>query len=197
MEVKAPDLLAIRLRGIRPGPIESSDTRTAVLSRLAAEWESYSGTADQRTYPGKLWRAENLVWQPPFLRFDLERHGATVNGSTRAAVHTWEVNVEEKNAAIVREGVRQLSEQQLRLDVRPLAQEVVAALSSGLDHLALRWSADRCSARFLVAEVIPTGFKETTAGRRKRLRAALTKSLEKTGWRMERRGSVTAFRRVG
>ncbi len=37
---------------------------------------------------------EDLRWSLPYYTFSLERHGATVNGSSRAEVHHWSVNVE-------------------------------------------------------------------------------------------------------
>jgi hypothetical protein len=56
-----------------------------------------------------LYRAEDVAWTPPFLTFTLERHGGTVNGSSRAELHHWEVNIETGVATIVKVGRRQLT----------------------------------------------------------------------------------------
>lgn len=55
-----------------------------------------------------LGRMEQVRWEPPVLSFIVERHGETVNGSTRAELQHWEVAVENRTARIVKTGQRQL-----------------------------------------------------------------------------------------
>ena len=90
-----------------PGPIESA---SEVESLLAEEWNSLlCNSDDHKTFSEKLYgRMEKVKWDPSFLRFVLERHGGTVNGSTRADLHYWVVNVDERTRGIVRTGRRQI-----------------------------------------------------------------------------------------
>jgi hypothetical protein len=64
------------------------------------------------------------------LRFELERHGGTVNGSTRAEVHHWVVNLAEMSAHVEKSGHRQLRPTQTRLNVKPLVAELDEAQSA-------------------------------------------------------------------
>ena len=65
------------------------------------------------------------------LRSELERHGGTVLGSTRAEVQHWEVDPRAATARVVRSTHRQLHPMAARLDVRQLAAEVAALILSG------------------------------------------------------------------
>ena len=43
-------------------------------------------------------RTEGLSWNPPFLTFDIERHGGVDMGGKDAVIYSYEVNVEEGTA---------------------------------------------------------------------------------------------------
>lgn len=185
------DLAAV-LRGLNPSSLDDAETRDVVIQRLTRAWDALGGPEEHKTYAYKLRRAENVVWSPPLLHFDLERHGATVFGSTRAAVHEWVVNAEAGTARIASERVRQLYRTAPRLNVKPLATDVVTALVQRSDHPALSWSTVRTSARLRVRELIPNdGYKQTIEGRRKRFRRELAICLANTGWSIEMRGTAT------
>ena len=66
---------------------------------------------------------EKVVWQPPNLNFVIERHGATVLGSSRAKRHKWEVNINNRTAICSEAGYRQLEPRQRGVNVRPMAKE--------------------------------------------------------------------------
>ena len=76
----------------------------------------------------KLGRMEDISWNPPVLSFTIERHGGTVMGSTRAELQNWNVNVETRSATCGVGGHRQLEPMQARLNVKPMAEEIVASI---------------------------------------------------------------------
>ena len=48
-------------------------------------------------WASKLGRMEKVEWQPPYLTFSIERHGATVKGSTRAELQNWQVDTSHRS----------------------------------------------------------------------------------------------------
>lgn len=70
------------------------DSREVELA-LASCWDNLNGSAEGGMHGYKLKnRMERTVWNPPVLEFDLERHGATVNGSVYGHVQHWSVNLQ-------------------------------------------------------------------------------------------------------
>jgi len=63
--------------------------------------------------------------------FSIERHGQTVNGSSRATIYRWSVNLEKGEAYIIGEKRRQLYSMDRRLDVKPIAQSLADAIVGG------------------------------------------------------------------
>jgi hypothetical protein len=89
-------------------------------------------TDDSALEPHKLLhRTEGLAWDPPLLKFEIERHGATVGGSVYAEVHEWSINLETSQASLLESRRRQVQPKDKRLDVKPLAQEIANAILSG------------------------------------------------------------------
>jgi hypothetical protein len=176
------DILRKWLETVAKGPI-SGMQRVDLLTHLRGCWYDFAGATDASMAAHKLDRAEDLEWDPPFIRFTVERHGAVVLGSIYAELQRWTVDVRARTAEVNNDESRRSRTRPAapRLDVRPLADDLASAIRAGHDHAALRWSADRRSVRVLVALIIPSdGPKETIAGRRKRLRTALREGL--TGW---------------
>src|SRR5438445_9081548 len=79
----------------------------------------------------KLHRAEDLLWKPPFLSFTIERHGATVLGSSRAELQDWMVNLHLETARCAGGRYRQLWPTASRLYVKPIAARVLNAVQQG------------------------------------------------------------------
>lgn len=154
--------------------------RRDVLHLLMEAWPHLGAEQEQSTWGSKLGRVENLVWAPPVLSFDLERHGATVLGSTRAEVHSWEVNVADGSAAIVSVRRRQVKKQAARLDVGALVEEIEVAIDRGEDDERLSWSGDVVKVN--IGRVIPATNKQTTEGRRRRFRTAFDDRVTERGW---------------
>jgi hypothetical protein len=78
------------LRQQQPGALPSAE----LVPLPEPCWDEIQGTDVHKTYALKISGMEDAVWHPPLLRFILARHGATVNGSSRAALHRWTVNVD-------------------------------------------------------------------------------------------------------
>lgn len=93
------------LSKIKEGSL-SADQKMQIIPLLKDAWNDMSGTDTTSLHAFKLERIENVVWHPPKLTFKIERHGQTVCGSTRASLHTWEVDIEKAKAYIVGDAYR-------------------------------------------------------------------------------------------
>jgi hypothetical protein len=122
------------------------------------------------------------------LSFRIERHGATVLGSSRASIDAWTVDIDQMNTTIVKKvGRRQARRTQPRLDVTPIAVELRDAITARRQDDRLKWDGDS-KARVLIGKVIPerSAVKDTLTGRRKRLREELTRLLASAHWKLVR-----------
>jgi hypothetical protein len=165
-----------------PGPIADQVT---LLEVLQPAWRELSGSEDWAMAAHKLDRIEDPRWNPPHLTFQIERHGAVVvGGSTRAELQSWMIDVDSGHVDAEVTGHRQIRPMSKRVDVVPLAREIVTLVISGADHECLSWSKTHTKVRVKVGQVIPSvGPKQTIAGRRKRLREALRVEMDSAGWR--------------
>jgi hypothetical protein len=173
-------------QSIKDGPVEDLE----IEALLTKAWDSIDGSTETKLNPDKLCRMEHLEKRDGMLYFDIERHGGTVHGSTRARVYTWEVDVMYGSASIVRERNRQIYKADKRLDVTPIAQELTQRILEKQDHQYLRWNAEKTSCTILVGAVIPMTNKQTTSGRRARLRAAINGLLRPVGIEVSARNKV-------
>ena len=170
------------LASVRPGPIKEvgENLEKAVWSC----WGKFEGTQELDGYK-LLHRMEDVRWQPPILSFVIERHGATVLGSSYAELHQWTLNLETRQAAVSVVGKRAVSPIDSKLNVRPLAEEVAQLIVNHVDDERLKWNKDN-TVRVYIGEVIQATNKQTEAGRRKRFRKALDELLCVSGWRPKR-----------
>jgi hypothetical protein len=158
------------------------DVAPVVLAPLLARaWPALGGEGEQRTWSRKLGRLEQPTWQPPVLRFALERHGAMAMGSTRAEVHWWEVDMERGSASIADVRSRQVHRMDARLNVRALADEIADLITRHAVDPRLAWKSSS-EVRINIGVTIPATFRETTQGRRRRFAAALDERLASRGW---------------
>jgi hypothetical protein len=104
-EEEAIDRLKEHLNQFLNSPI-TKEQRDKALRLLAIAWDAFKGSGAESTDAYKLHRAESLHWQPPTVKFVLERHGGTARGSTRADLHYWEVDLDKREAGIVKIGWR-------------------------------------------------------------------------------------------
>ncbi len=174
-------------------PKLSGEVSKKVLELLSECWPVLSGSDDQSTTPDKVCRSENLKWKSPILSFQLERHGGTVKGSTRAALHHWEVNLEKGTATIAKTGSRQLQKQDLRMDTKVLARETADRILNGENHFSLKWSGDRSNVVLAIGEIIPETNAKTTSDRRKRYKQQLDSIMSECGWSRHDQGNKVGF----
>lgn len=173
--------LRTHLNGLTPGPIKHSPRLIALVQ---AAWDTLPGSSAESTTSDKLGRMEEVSWDPPTLSFTLERHGGTVNGSTRADLHYWSIDTQSGTAEITGRSYRQLAKRAAPMNVKPLAEEVLDILQRGLDHDWVDWLDDDRTRAFLhIKKVVPdAGFKKTVEGRRRRFNRYMKKRLPQVGW---------------
>jgi len=171
------------LSSLHPGPI--ADT-TQIEALLAIDWANFDGSQVTSMEGYKLRdRMENVVWMPPIISFQIERHGPTVMGSSRAKVQSWEINVEERSAKLIKEGHRQLDPVAPRLDTRAIADELTQLIINHKEDERLKWDNKTKTVRIIVGKVIPeeSTKKQTLAYRRKKLRENLHQLLNMECWK--------------
>jgi len=167
------DRLRDHLAQLDPGRLTDHDK---AISLLQASWGQFDGCFSQNTTVDKLDRAEDVAWNPPCLSFTLERHGGTAQGSSRAELYRWEVDLDTKTASCGTAGHRQMRPQDKRLDVCPLAAEIAAImLGDRADHRIKRFLDGHVN--LLISSIIPHSNAQTTKSRRERFRLALTEAL--------------------
>ncbi len=182
------------LATLKPGEVSYNDVREveALLSRC---WDQLQGSGEGgMTAPKLRDRTEEMQWKPPMLSFNIERHGAMVNGSSRAEVQQWRIDLSRKIAELSAVRPRQKLPMDKRLDVKPLAAEIAAFINAGREDQRLKWHGEGC-VRVATGKVIPTTNKQTTNSRRKRFAAELESVLAPSGWHRKRSGTHLVFER--
>lgn len=176
------------------GPIPDTSEIEGVLADC---WTAFVGNNENGMEASKLYsRMESVNWQPPILLFNLERHGGTVRGSTRAEMQHWQIDLDRMTAKCPTVGhrqVRPMAKAVRQKELEKRAEEIAVLIQNGAIDSQLRWK-DAKTVNVVIEQIIPTnsGFKQTVQGRRKRFRQALEKVLAKSGW--EHIG-INAFRR--
>ena len=151
---------------------------------LAGCWENLDGSDSAGMNGAKLLgRMERVRWNPPILFFVIERHGGTVNGSTRGELQHWEVDLDNWTARITKTGHRQLKPMAARHSIKQIAEEIAARILNGEeDHRLQRF--DDGTVRVLASAIFPmgSGFRRTVEGRRKQLVQYVEQRLVENGW---------------
>ena len=174
-----------------------------VMHLLANCWHELEGAGESAMQARKLDRAEDVSWNPPVLSFTIERHGATVLGSSRADLHRWSINMHEGTARCERGRYRQLLPTAPRLDVKAIAARVCEAVqqgpSSGCDLVKLGilvWKSDH-EIEVKHGRLVPGGgYQQTVADRRRRFRKQLTERMQTIGWGLLSVQRSMTFRKV-
>jgi hypothetical protein len=127
-------------------------------------------------------RMENVRWEPPVLQFQIERHGGTVLGSTRAELQHWDVDVGEGTATLRKVGHRQLSPMAKKVYIKPLVEEIVRSILNHTPDDRVSWGDGYALVH--TCKIFPKGsaVNMTLEGRRKRFRQALETRLCEVGW---------------
>ncbi len=93
------------LASVPPGSIASP---SHLKTLLALCWDDLEGWNQENMTVGEFrdLEIEEVEWEPPLLRFTIERYGATVLGSTNLHRQRWQVNVDAKKAIILQNWVQ-------------------------------------------------------------------------------------------
>src|SRR3954468_13170886 len=118
------------LAEVKRGKIPS-DTIPLLTDELVKVWNELSGATEERMEARKLDRGSDWTWHPPMLSFLIERHGATVLGSTRGSIQKWSIDLDTGTATWHPAGYRQLSPMNPRFDHKAAAQRIADALAAG------------------------------------------------------------------
>jgi hypothetical protein len=174
-----------------PGPVvESDDSELSFL--LADAWQEFSGGDASGTDRSKVMgRVDKPVWRDPILTFDNERHGAFCQGSSRATINRWAVDIANRRATLVGQGHRQMTPRSPRFDERPVAKAIAEAILAGTEDNRVQWRKDRQSVRILTSEAVWTGMqacKKTRADRSRRLLREIASLLDGHDWLPARGG---------
>jgi len=187
-ESSALDSLREHLRALGPGPVD----RGCLLEVLVLAWPEIDGGHEHAMAVHKLARMERPAWHAPVLEFEIERHGGTVLGSTRAERQWWRVDIERATADCEALGHRQLVKAAPRWDATSSARDVAELIRTGTRDPRAVPSA--LGVRVVTKEVIPAGGKQTTDGRRRRfydkLDAMLAPEWRRSGSTYCRRGDA-------
>ena len=186
--------LRSRLTSMLPGELAGEEAYRVTVD-LAEAWDDLSGSEEGGMDGHKFNRGiAELKWDPPDLGFQIERHGSNVQGSTRADLQRWNVDVDKGTARLVSIGWRQLQPMDARLDVKRLAFETASMIVDGRQSPHLEW-VSKDSVRVQTSIVIPTTNKQTTNARRKRFVTELKRLLDPQGWCRVAAGSYTLFQK--
>ena len=121
-------------------------------------------------------RVENLRREDDLVRFEIERHGETVRGSSRGQVHHWVIDTRRRERWIEMKTVRQVSER-----AKPVViDQYVKPILDGIESADPRVVSSRAngSVRINIEALIPNvGYRQTVQGRRRRLRMRLNEEL--------------------
>ena len=190
------------LRNAPHGAIEGH-AKYKVMHLLANCWHELEGAGETAMQARKLDRAEDVSWNPPVLSFTIERHGATVLGSSRAELHQWSVDMHQRTARCEPGRYRQLLPTAPRLDVKPIAARVCEAVQQGpssdcdlVKSGILVWKSDE-EIEVKHGRLVPgEGYQQTVAGRRRRFRKQLTERMQTIGWGLLSVQRSMTFRKI-
>jgi hypothetical protein len=171
------------LATLSPGEISDMDKVERVELLLAEAWGQVEGPSGGGMTAHKIHkRLESIGWDPPLLSFTIERHGATMLGSSRANLQDWVVDVDEGTSSYTTRR-RQLYKMSPPLKTKPLAEQIGRIIAKRQKSKKLKWSDDKTIVRVIIGKIIPDDTaRQTVAGRRKRFRRDLTEFLQEYGW---------------
>jgi hypothetical protein len=179
----------------------NEDVASRLSKLLTSCWASFDGSSETSMAAHKLdGRAHRFRWKSPILTFEIDRHGGTVNGSTRADRQEWTIDVEKRTARAEKIDFRQLTARAPSFKAEPVVSDFMNVISQRLTTPPgwnLKWISDD-EIRVVVRSLLPDpyGFKQTIEGRAKRLRKRLIDEMASNGWQVaSRSGPYLVFRR--
>lgn len=156
---------------------------SAELERLLAEcWDELELPNNGGMRADKLLgRTEDLEWEPPRITFVIERHGGMVNGSSRAELQGWSINMETASADFSTHGYRSEETIDVIRKVKPIAEEVADLILNNKMDDRIKWADDRVNVKPGI--VLPKEtWKAKTTNARKQFRKELERLLGDHGW---------------
>ena len=114
------------LKGVPRGEIKDAQQLEKLLANC---WSEFIGGDAERMFPRKLLgRMEEIIWEYPVLEFTIERHGATVMGSTRAELQRWSLDIENKSASVRNQSYRQVIKRERAFEVISIADKLASLI---------------------------------------------------------------------
>ena len=146
---------------------------------------------------------KDFSWKPPLLSFRIERHGATVRGSSRADLQGWVLNLTTREAQCSKESYRQIRPASGKLDVKPIALRVCETIREGsgsnsdlVQSDVVVWKGDDEVWVYHGKLISGGGYQQTVVGRRKRLRDELTNRIKPFGWTLLKVRQAMIFKKT-
>ena len=156
-----------------------------VIGLLEDCWHAFSGSDRTSLTVEKFYRIESIDWKPPTLMFAIERHGGTVQGSSRAEIHAWYLNLDTRDADCDEShSYRQTRPRRPVVRTRPLAEDIVGKIVAGEDDECLKWSDGGRCVKVIAGVALPAmgAYRQTLEGRRRRFRKDLQELMTAAGW---------------
>jgi hypothetical protein len=154
----------------------------AVEDLLAEAWDEFEGSDQGGMVARKvLGRTEKMEWNPPVLTFDLERHGATVRGSTGAEIQSWTINTADGKASVAGGRFRQVHARSPNWDAKAVAQEIAQLIIAKQEDPRLIWN-QKGHVRPDIGNIVPGVNKQTREDRSRRFWDALLAELLPHSW---------------
>ena len=196
------DTLIEVLKHIPQGRL-TKDVRNKLIPLLSECWSDFRGSSEASMRAWKLDRAEEFLWNPPRPSFIIERHGATVLGSSRADLQRWELNLAARDARCWKESYRQIRPASPKLDVKPIASRVCETIREGsgsnsdlVQNGVVVWKGDD-EVWVYHGKLIPGGgYRRTVTGRRKRFRDELTNIMTPLDWKLLEVSQAMIFKKA-
>ena len=158
-------------------------SREELLALIHQQWEGLTIIGDDHSialYKLTDERIENLhVDDNGCINFSIERHGRTTMGSPYADVHHWVVDLTAKTACITGTTPRLIGKRSQPINATAVVATILDALKNEDATIVDRTKDGR--RRIKIQAVIPDGGKETTQGRKKRIRKALNEAMAHEG----------------
>ena len=174
------------LTSLPAGPISDEE---AVRFLLYKAWDDLNIKSHSGFYKEKhIDRTVNLAWDPPSLTFIIERHGGFVQGSSRAEIQSWVVDVQSFCAEHTVSSAKQMRPASPRINMAQIVARLIAAISEETEDPWIKLlHEDRSQFKLNIAQIIPDqGPTKTVGARRKRLNRDLERELSAAGWRQEK-----------
>jgi len=162
-----------------------------VRERIESAWLEFDKSTESKMTPAKTSRARAFMWRPPFLVFEIERHGGLVEGSSRAEVQTWILDLDRRLATHRVTGYRQSNARDRRLDIDAMAGELARDIRERRQDIRLQWIGE-FRVRVYTEQAIPETNRQTTISRRKKFRVRLEHHL-RPDWIRVKNGNRLVF----